>query len=257
MAKRSLFKNRFFWLLLISMILVLAFVFYGQKLEIPAFADKLKRVLYGSIFFFTVVIGELLYLLFTKPEERERRLAQREARREARRQEKEKLRIKKEAIKGLKKKFYEALKVVRKSNIYKKRASYNYELPWYLVLGGEDDEQEKILRNSGLDFPVNIEYKDKGEEKSGIFKWFFAEEGVFVTIPKDYVTLDKNNASHPIWMTFLKLFKRERWRRPINGIIFNIIICLDIMWPNNLIKVSCNIWWIVMSCSVEKKKHVS
>jgi len=222
MRNRSFLRSRLFWLLMVSSILVILFIFWGYLFNINAFEEKINRILYGSIFFFSVVIAELLYLWLTKPEERERRIALREARREEKRIEKEKLRIKKSAIKDLKKKFYEALKVVRKSNIYKKRANYNYELPWYLVLGGEDEEQEAILKNSGLDFPINIEYKDKSEKNSGIFKWFFAEEGVFVTIPKDYVTLDKNNASHPIWLTFLKLFTRERWRRPINGVIFTI-----------------------------------
>jgi len=222
MRNKSLFRNRFFWLFLLSLILTITFIFFGQHLGISLFEERIKRILYGSIFFSSVIIGQLLYLLFTKPEERERRLAKREARREERRIEKEKLKVKKSAIKALKKKFYEALSIVRKSTIYKKRANYNYELPWYLVLGGEDTEQEAILKNSGLDFPINIEYKDKSEEKSGIFKWFFAEEGVFVSIPKDYVSLDKNNAAHPIWLTFLKLFKKERWRRPISGIIFNI-----------------------------------
>ena len=222
MRNRPLFRNRFFWLIVISFFFTVVFIFFGQHLGIAVFEERIKRILYGSMFFSSVIIAQLLYLLFTKPEERERRLAKREARREEKRIAKEKLKIKKTAIKGLKKKFYEALAIVRKSAIYKKRANYNYELPWYLVLGGEDGEQESILKNSGLDFPVNIEYKDKSEEDSGIFKWFFAEEGVFVTIPKDYVTLDKNNAAHPIWLAFLKLFKKERWRRPINGIIFTI-----------------------------------
>lgn len=222
MQARTIFKNRFFWLLIAIFILVILFIFFGQYLTIPGLEERITRVLYGSIFFFSIVIGQLLYLLLTKPEERERRLALRESRREEKRILKEKLKIKRFAIKALKKKFYEALKVVRKSNIYKKRASYNYELPWYLVLGGEDKEQESLLKNSGLDFPKNIEYKDQSDNNTGSFKWFFSEEGVFITIPKEYITLDKNNVAHPIWLTFLKLFKRERWRRPINGIIFTI-----------------------------------
>jgi len=222
MQARTIFKNRFFWLLILVFILVIVFIFFGQHLNTKVFEERITRVLYGSIFFFSIVIGQLIYLLLTKPEEREKRLALREARREEKRIAKEKLKIKNSAVKALKQKFYDALKVVRKSNIYKRRAGYNYELPWYLVLGGEDEEQESLLKNSGLDFPKNIEYKDESDHNSGSFKWFFSDEGVFVTIPKDYVTLDKNNAAHPIWLTFLKLFKRERWRRPINGIIFTI-----------------------------------
>jgi type VI secretion system protein ImpL len=113
-----------------------------------------------------VVIAELLYLFLTKEEERESRRARREARREERKLQKEQLKLKKSAVKALEKKFYEALRIIKKSNIYKKRANYNYELPWYLVLGGEDDEQKSILKNSGLDFPINIEYKENKSDKN-------------------------------------------------------------------------------------------
>jgi type VI protein secretion system component VasK len=221
-ANRSIFKSRLFWLTIVTLILSILFVFWGQHLGVEAFKDSLKRLLYGSVFFLGVVIAELLYLFLTKEEERESRIARREARKEERKLQKAQLKLKKSAVKALEKKFYEALSIIKKSNIYKKRANYNYELPWYLLLGGEDDEQKAILKNSGLDFPINIEYKEHEEDKAGLFKWFFAEEGVFVTVPKDYVTLDKNSASHPIWLAFLKLFKKERWRRPINGIIFTV-----------------------------------
>lgn len=221
-SNRSIFKSRLFWLTIITFILSVLFIFLGQHLGIEALKDSLKRLLYGSVFFLGVVIAELLYLFLTKEEERETRRARREARREEKKLQKEQLKLKKSAVKALEKKFYEALRIIKKSHLYQKRANYNYELPWYLVLGGEDDEQKAILKNSGLDFPINIEYKEHEEDKTGLFQWFFSEEGVFVTVPKNYVTLNKNSASHPIWLAFLKLFKKERWRRPINGIIFTV-----------------------------------
>ena len=221
-SNRSIFKSRLFWLAVISFILALLFIFLGQHLGADMFKAFLKRLLYGSVFFLSVIIAELLYLFLTKEEERESRRARREARAEEKKLEKEQRKLKKRAITALEKKFYEALSIIKKSHIYKKRANYNYELPWYLVLGGEDDEQKAILKNSGLDFPINIEYKENEDDQTGLFKWFFAEEGIFVTVPKSYVTLDKNSASHPIWLAFLKLFKKERWRRPINGIIFTV-----------------------------------
>lgn len=221
-TNRSIFKSRLFWFTIVMLIMTVLFIFLGQHTKIEIFQNFLKRLLYGSVFFLSVIIAELLYLFLTKEEERESRRARREARREERKLQKEQLKLKKSAVKALEKKFYEALRIIKKSNIYKKRANYNYELPWYLVLGGDDDEQKTILKNSGLDFPINIEYKENKEDKKGLFQWFFAEEGVFVTVPKNYVTLDKNSASHPIWLAFLKLFKKERWRRPINGIIFTL-----------------------------------
>lgn len=224
MAKshRSIFKSSLFWLTIFALIGSLMFIFLGQHLGIESLQDILKRTLYGAVFFLGIIIAELLYLFLTKEEERESRRARREARREERKQLRAQKKLKKRAIVALKKKFYEALKIIKKSHIYKKRANYNYELPWYLVLGGETADQKAILKNSGLDFHINIEYRENEEDKESLFQWFFAEEGVFVTVPKSYVTLDKNSASHPIWLTFLKLFRSQRWRRPINGIIFTI-----------------------------------
>jgi len=219
---RSIFKSGLFWFTLIIFTTSILFIFLGQHLGIDAFQNRLTRVLYGSVFFLIIVIVELLYLFLTKAEERENRRQRREMRKKEKQHQKEQLKFKKRAVKALEKKFYEALNIVKKSHLYKKRANYNYELPWYLVLGGETEEQKAILKNSGLDFPINIEYKEDEDDKGSIFQWFFAEEGVFVTIPKKYITLDKNSASHPIWLTFLKLFKKERWRRPINGIIVTL-----------------------------------
>ncbi len=220
-SSRSIFKSTLFWIALLSLLFSVLFIFFGQRLSVDLFGEVLKRILYSTVFFLGIIILELLYLFLTKEEEREGRRARREASRIRRKEEKAQLKLKKKAVKALAKKFYEALSIIKKSNIYQKRASYNYELPWYLVLGGEEEEQKAILKNSGLDFPINIEYKEQ-EENKGAFQWFFAEEGVFVTVPKAYTTLEKNAASDPIWLTFLKLFKKERWRRPINGIIFTV-----------------------------------
>ena len=163
-SNRSIFKSRLFWLAVISFILALLFIFLGQHLGADMFKAFLKRLLYGSVFFLSVIIAELLYLFLTKEEERESRRARREARAEEKKLEKEQRKLKKRAITALEKKFYEALSIIKKSHIYKKRANYNYELPWYLVLGGEDDEQKAILKNSGLDFPINIEYKENEDD---------------------------------------------------------------------------------------------
>ena len=221
-SNRSIFRSGLFWLTLISFILAVLFIGFGQHISAAAFGNILKRLLYGTVFFLGIVIMELLYLFLTKEEERESRRARREARREERKKARALRREKRKAIKRLKQTFYKALKTVRNSRLYSKKANYNYELPWYLVLGGSSQEQTSLLRHSGLDFPINIEYKENPEDNEGMFQWFFSEEGVFVTVPKIFVTLEKNSALHPVWLAFLKLFKRERWRRPINGIILTV-----------------------------------
>ena len=221
-SSRSIFTSPFFWITLLSAAVSLLFVLFGGLLGIDALKETLVRLLYGSVFFMGVVIAELLYLYLTKEEERINRRAKRAAAREERRVQREQKKLKRSAIEKLEKKFYEALKVVKNSQLYEKRGGYNYELPWYLILGGRDAEQKAILKSSGLDFPINIEYKENEEDTDGLFNWFFAEEGVFVTVPEQFVTLDKKSSFHPIWTAFLRLFKKERWRRPVNGIIFTV-----------------------------------
>ena len=219
---RTIFKSWIFWIIIISLLVSISFLFLGDKLEIENLMDFKNRLFYSTLFFLGVVIVILLYIVFTKPEEREARKEAIRRLMEDRRRRRELRKIKKSAINELKKKFYEALGIIKKSDLYKKRLSYNYELPWYLVLGGNENEQRSLLLSSGLHFPINIEYKEDSGIDRGKFQWFFAEEGVFVTVPKEYITLDKNSSTHPVWIAFLKLFKKERWRRPVNGIIFTI-----------------------------------
>jgi len=219
---RKVFKSPLFWITLLSFLFSILFIFFWDDISKTSFQDQGKRLLYASIFFLMVLIAQLSYLFLTKEEERETRRKTREAKREERKKQRELKRLKKSAIKELRKTFYKALNIIKTNHIYKNRASHNYELPWYLVLGGDDAEHKAILDNSGLDFPVNIEYRDDDAETKSYFKWFFSEEGVFVSVPKQYITLDKNSTSNPIWLEFLRLFKKERWRRPINGIILSI-----------------------------------
>jgi len=220
---RKLFKSPLFWITLLSFLFSILFVFFWDDINKTSFQDQSKRLLYASIFFLIIIITELSYLFLTKEEERETRRKRREERREERKRAKELKKLKKSALKKLRKTFYEALNIIKTNHIYKNRAKHNYELPWYLVLGGDDANHKAILDNSGLDFPVNIEYRDESDKDTeGFFKWFFSEEGVFVSVPKQYITLDASSSLHPIWLEFLRLFKKERWRRPVNGIIFSV-----------------------------------
>ncbi len=219
---RSVFRRPVFWIIFMSFVLAVLFVFFGQKLGYASLIDSTRRSWYASVFFLSVIIAVLLYLFLTKEEERKKRQAIREAKWEARRALKRESKLKREATRRLKKKFYEALAIVKKSELYKKKSEYNYEVPWYLILGGAEKEQKSLLNHSGLEFPINIEYKEGGGDTEETFSWHFAEEGVFVSVPNKFVSLEKSTSQHPVWLMFLKLFKKERWRRPINGIIFTI-----------------------------------
>jgi type VI protein secretion system component VasK len=141
---RKVFKSPFFWITLLSLLFAIGFIFFWDDISKTSFQDQAKRVLYASIFFLMVLIAQLSYLFLTKEEERETRRKKRELKKEERKKQREFKRLKKSAIKELRKTFYKALNIIKTNHIYKNRASHNYELPWYLVLGGDDVEHKAI-----------------------------------------------------------------------------------------------------------------
>ena len=228
MAKNSkpFYKSWSFWLLTLTLLLIIWFIWFGGESLHESLHDFSKRVLYGGIFFATILIMNLSYLLFTKEENRRKR---EERNLEFIRSKKEKLERRKEekvVVTQLREKFYNAKRIIKKSSIYKMGAFSNYDLPWYLVVGEEKSKKASILRHSGLDFPVNINYKDseskENQDDMTSFRWFFSEESVFINIPSAYVSTDTDRLERTVWDEFLRLFKKERWQRPVNGIILTL-----------------------------------
>ena len=219
---KKFYKSWSFWLLIITFLIVLGFIIFGKS-----FVEEINsRYLYGGIFFGSVLILNLLYLLFTKDEVRARRSENIKAyfaNRKERRERKAEATI---AEKTLRKKFYRAKKTIKESSIYSDTPYNNYEIPWYLVMGQENSKKASILRHSGLDFPVNINYKDSEYEDNrddmSSFRWFFSEESVFINVPNAYVSTDSDRLEKSVWNEFLRLFKKERWQRPVNGIILTL-----------------------------------
>lgn len=224
MNSKPFYKTWSFWLLFITFLLAIGFLFFGKSIY-PEFD---QRALYSSIFFVSILIVNLLYLLFSKEENRERREKKLDSfwakRREKKLQKKEEQKL----ATALRQKFNKAKNIIQDASIYESISYNNYELPWYLVIGEEQSKKASILRNSGLDFPVNINYKDSeyndNRDDMTSFRWFFAEESVFINVPSSYVSTDKDRLEKVVWSEFLRLFKKERWRKPVNGIILTINI---------------------------------
>lgn len=224
---KPFYKSWSFWLLFTVFLMVAWFIGYGHILvPIEPFTEFNTRLLYGGLFFAFILILNLSYLLFTKEENRRRR---EERRREFIQKNKEHLLQRKEekaVVLNLRKRFYNAKKTIGNASIYKMRPYNNYELPWYLVIGEEASKKASVLRHSGLDFPVNINYADSdyqdNQDDMTSFRWFFAEESIFVNVPSPYVSTDTDRLETSVWNEFLRLFKKERWQRPVNGIILTL-----------------------------------
>ncbi|SFV51310.1 IcmF-related protein [hydrothermal vent metagenome] len=224
MSSKPFYKTWSFWLLFITFLLAIGFLFLGK----PLYEDFNQRAIYSSIFFVSILIINLLYLLFSKEENRAKREKKIESFWAKRREKKIQKAEEQKLATALREKFNRAKDVIRDASIYESISYQNYELPWYLVIGEEQSKKASILRNSGLDFPVNINYKDSeyndNRDDMSSFRWFFAEESVFINVPSAYVSTDKDRLERVVWNEFLRLFKKERWRKPVNGIILTVNI---------------------------------
>ncbi|WP_324172465.1 type VI secretion system membrane subunit TssM [Sulfurimonas sp.] len=218
----SLFKNPFFWIILIAFITTILIIFVS-----PYLFESLKsltlRMLIGLSVFFGTILSLLLYTLFVKDEFKQkiRNI------REQLKRKKEYSSITSEKVQDLKIRFNEAMRILKNSSIYKNKQIAGYELPWYLMVGSGKEGKTSILENSGLDFPLNINYDNRSVTEVGStksFQWYFAEHAIFVDMPGNYVSNNRSEEDLILWESFLKLFGRKRWKRPINGIVLTISV---------------------------------
>ncbi|PHR56516.1 MAG: type VI secretion system membrane subunit TssM [Arcobacter sp.] len=218
----SIFKNVFFWIIAVSFVLALFIIFATPYLFESLEGLTLRLLIAFSIFFGSVMLV-LLYTLFVK-EEMKQKLRDKK---EQFKRKKEYSGIIGEKIADLKTRFSEAMRIVKNSSIYKNKQSAGYELPWYLMVGAETEGKTSMLENSGLDFPLNINYSKRSVSEEGStksFQWYFAEHAIFIDMPGNYISTKRSEEDTALWETFLKLFSKRRWKRPINGIMLTISV---------------------------------
>ena len=219
----KIFKSGVFWTLLISLIISLVIIFV-----FPYYFESYKklnfRLLVGLSFLFTSIILCLLYILLLQ-EKTKKILKERKEKRNERLKTTYEINKK---IDDIKARFKEALKILKKSTLYKNNKRARYELPWYLVVGREKEGKTTLLESSGLDFPININYEDrsvKDESTTENFYWYYAEHAIFIDMPGKYVHQNSSDQDPIVWKKgFLDIFAKKRARRPINGILLNVSV---------------------------------
>jgi type VI secretion system protein ImpL len=114
--------------------------------------------------------------------------------------------------------FQEAVEMLRK-----RRRGNLYALPWYVVIGPPGSGKSTLLQNSGLNFPLSERFGKEALRGVGGTRncdWWFTDEAVFLDTAGRYTTQDSDrSADATAWGEFLKLLRRYRKRRPINGVI--------------------------------------
>ncbi|MGN6226223.1 MAG: type VI secretion system membrane subunit TssM [Dyella sp.] len=116
--------------------------------------------------------------------------------------------------------FQEAVDTLRKA---RHGGGNLYTLPWYVVIGPPGSGKSTLLQNSGLNFPLSDRFGKQALRGIGGTRncdWWFTDEAVFLDTAGRYTTQDSDkNADASAWAEFLKLLRRYRKRRPINGVV--------------------------------------
>lgn len=120
-----------------------------------------------------------------------------------------------------------AMDVLRSSGKQRK-GQWLYQLPWYLFVGAPGAGKTTALVQSGLRFPL-AEQLGKGA-LGGVggtrhCDWWFTDEAVLLDTAGRYTTQDSHaEVDQGAWLGFLQLLRKQRRRRPINGVIVAISV---------------------------------
>ena len=99
-----------------------------------------------------------------------------------------------------------------------------YALPWYMLIGPSAAGKTTAIQNSGLEFPFGKEgFRGVGGTRN--CDWFFSTKGIFLDTAGRYVTQSEDK---PEWFAFLDILKKNRKRKPVNGVLIAINIDLII-----------------------------
>jgi type VI secretion system protein ImpL len=111
---------------------------------------------------------------------------------------------------------------------------YIYKLPWYIIIGAPGSGKTTLLSNTGINFPVK---DDSGQTKiRGIggtrnCDWLFSDEAIFIDTAGRYTTQDSDKTiDAAAWKRFLKLLKKYRPQRPVNGVLFTLSLSDMLTW---------------------------
>lgn len=130
--------------------------------------------------------------------------------------------------------FAQSSKLKAKDLTYKIKQEHQkrrlHKLPWYLVLGTPKSGRKTTIHNTGLSFARPEHF---GEEAVNYIKqipdfdWWFSEHAVMIDAMSN-----QEDTDIAAWKKFLKILKKERSNKPINGIILTFSLPDLILFSN-------------------------
>ncbi len=109
---------------------------------------------------------------------------------------------------------------------------YQYQLPWLLMIGAVDSGKTALLKNIGLGTPIGNLTGERLDEEQGVQWWFF-DKGIVIEPKGEFVLRQDGKSSNESgWNNIIKLIKRFRPNRPIDGVILTIP-SEDLIWDRD------------------------
>jgi type VI secretion system protein ImpL len=133
----------------------------------------------------------------------------------------------------LRTRFEEALKTLRTAGTANGRKRWwqelgrpsIYDLPWYMFVGAPGSGKTTALVHSGLRFPLADRLGARAQSVGGVggtrnCEWWFADDAVLLDTAGRFTTQDSHaQADRGAWLGFLRLLRKFRARRPLNGVL--------------------------------------
>ena len=119
--------------------------------------------------------------------------------------------------------FEEAMTRLRSTRMDGAKGTALYALPWYMIVGPPAAGKSTALLRSGLNLPPTSGGRKsvKGVGGTRNCDWWFFEDAILLDTAGRYTSEDED---YEEWVEFLRLLKRYRRKRPLNG----LIVCISI-----------------------------